>query len=184
MITQEVWIDLRALARQGYNFSQIGELVGLDRRTVKKHLQLAQPPVYRRPPQSSKLDPFRPLIEQWLVRVPGLRATRIDRDLRTHYGFSGSYPLVQPLVRRLRPPRPVDAHVRFETAPGQQAQVDWSDEEVGFGQHPGPLYAFHMTLGYSREAYVEYTDRQDLTTFWACHQHAFAFFGGGPDELL
>jgi len=66
MITQEVWMDLRALARQGYNFSQLGELVGLDRRTVKKHLQLAQLPVYRRSPQSSKLDPFRPLIEQWL----------------------------------------------------------------------------------------------------------------------
>jgi hypothetical protein len=41
-----------------------------------------------------------------------------------------------------------------------------------------------MTLSYSRDAYVEYTDRQDLTTFWACHQHAFAFFGGVPDELL
>jgi hypothetical protein len=26
MITQEVWMDLRALARQGYNFSQIGVL--------------------------------------------------------------------------------------------------------------------------------------------------------------
>jgi transposase len=65
-------MDLRALARQGYNFSQIGALVGLDRRTVKKHLQLAQAPVYRRVPRSSKLDAFRPLIEQWLVRAPGL----------------------------------------------------------------------------------------------------------------
>jgi transposase len=184
MITQEVWMDLRALARQGYNFSQIGALVGLDRRTVKKHLQLSQPPVYRRAPQSSKLDPFRPLIEQWLVRAPGLRATRIYRDLHTHYGFSGSYPIVQRLVRMLRPPRPVAAHVRFETAAGHQAQVDWSYEDVSCGRHAGPLYAFHMTLGYSRDAYVEYTDRQDLTTFWACHQHAFAFFGGVPDELL
>jgi transposase len=184
MMTQEVWMDLRALAWQGYNFSQIGALVGLDRRTVKKHRQLAQPPVYRRTPRSSKLDPFRPLIEQWLVRAPGLRATRIYRDLRTHYGFPGSYPIVQRLVRTLRTLRPVDAHVRFETAPGHQAQVDWSYEEVTWGQQAGPLYAFHMTLGYSRDAYVEYTDRQDLTTFWACHQHAFTFFGGVPDELL
>lgn len=184
MITQEVWMDLKALARQGYNFSQIGALVGLDRRTVKQHLQRSQPPVYRRRPRSSTLDPFRPLIEQWLVRAPGLRATRIYRDLCTHYGFSGSYPIVQRLVRTLRPPRPVEAHVRFETAPGQQAQVDWSYEEVSYGQHSGPLYAFHMVLGYSREASVEYTDRQDLATFWACHQHAFACFGGVPDELL
>lgn len=184
MITQEVWMDLRALVRQGYNFSQIGALVGLDRRTVKKHLQLAQPPVYQRPPRSSKLDAFRPLIEQWLVRAPGLRATRIYRDLRTQYGFPGSYTIVQRLVRTLRPPRPVEAHLRFETAPGHQAQVDWSYEEVTWGQHAGPLYAFHMVLGYSRDAYVEYTDRQDLTTFWTCHQHAFAFFGGVPDEVL
>jgi transposase len=184
MITQEVWMDLQALARQGDNFSQIGALVGLDRRTVKKHLQTFRPPVYRRPGRTSKLAPFRPLIEQWLARAPGLRASRIHRDLRTHYGFPGSYPIVQRLVRTLRSPRPVEAHLRFETAPGQQAQVDWSDEGGSFGQHPGPLYAFHRTLGYSREAYVESTDRQDLATFWACHQHAFAVFGGVPDKLL
>jgi transposase len=184
MITQEDWMDLKALARQGYNFSQIGALVGLDRRTVKKHLQTSQPPVYRRPLRLSKLDPFRPLIAQWLIRAPGLRATRIYRDLRSHYGFAGSYPIVQRLVRTLRPPRPVEAHLRFETPPGHQAQVDWSWEDPACGQYAGPLYAFHMILGYSRAAYVEYTDRQDLATFWACHQHAFAFFGGVPDELL
>jgi transposase len=184
MITQEGWMDLKALVRQGYNFSQIGAVVGLDRRTVKKHLQALQPPVYRRPPRPSKLDAFRPLIEQWLTRAPGLRASRIYRDLRTHYGFTGSYPIVQRVVRTLRAPRPVEAHLRFETAPGHQAQVDWSYEDPEFGQCAGPVYAFHMTLGYSRDAYVEYTDRQDLTTFWACHQHAFTFFGGVPDELL
>jgi transposase len=184
MITQEMWMDLNALARQGYNFSQIGALVGLDRRTVKKHLQGAQPPVYWRPPRPSKLDPLRPLIAQWLARTPGLRATRIYRDLRTHYGFPGSYPIVPRVVRTLRPPRPVEAHPRFETAPGHQAQADWSYEEVTWGQPAGPLYAFHMTLGSSRDASVEYTDRQDLLTFWACHQHAFTFFGGVPDALL
>jgi transposase len=184
MITQEGWMDLRALARQGYNFSQIGALVGLDRRTVKKHLQIPTPPVYRRPPRPSKLTPFRPLIEQWLARSPGLRAARLYRDLRCHYGFPGSYPIVQRLVRTLRPPRPVEAYCRFETAPGQQAQVDWSYEDPSLSCHCGPVYGFHMTLCYSREAYVEYTDRQDLATFWACHQHALAFFGGVPDELL
>lgn len=177
-------MDLRALERQGYNFSQIAELVGLDRRTIKKHLQAKGPPQYRRAPRLSMLDPFRPLIEQWLARAPGLRATRIFRDLRTHYGFPGAYPIVQRLVKQLRPTLPLEAHLRFETAPGQQAQVDWSCEDPLFGQYAGPLYAFHMTLGCSRDASVDYTDRQDLATFWACPQHAFAFFGGVPDELL
>jgi hypothetical protein len=81
---------------------------------------------HHRAPQSSNRAPFRPLIAQWLVRAPGLRATRIYRDLRTHDGFSSSYPIVQRLVRRLQPLRPVAAHVRFETAAGHQAHVDWS----------------------------------------------------------
>lgn len=118
-------MDLRALERQGFNLSQIGDLVGLDRRTIKKHLQAKGPPQYRRAPRLSMLDPFRPLVEQWLARAPGLRATRIFRDLRTHYGFPGAYPIVQRLVKQLRPTPPPEAHVRFETAPGQQAQVDW-----------------------------------------------------------
>ena len=42
-----------------------------------------------------------------------------------------------------------------------------------------------MVLDDSRvDASVEYTDRQDLGTFWACDQHAFTCFGGVPDELL
>src|SRR5215510_16079555 len=92
MITQEGWMDLKALARQGDHFSQIGALVGLDRRTVTTHQHMPTPPVYCRPPRLSKLNPFQPLIEQWLARAPGLRATRIYRDLRTHDGCPGSYP--------------------------------------------------------------------------------------------
>jgi transposase len=114
-------------------------LVGLDRRTVKPHVQTARPPVYRRLARASKLAACRPLIEPWRLRAPGLRATRIHRDWCPHDGCSGSYPLVQRLVRALRPSRPGEAQVRVETAPGQHAQVDWRDEEVSFGQHPGPV---------------------------------------------
>lgn len=70
MITQEVWRDLRALERQGYNFSQIGDLVGLDRRTVKKHLQAKGPPPYHRARRPSLLDPFRPLLVLTVLKVP------------------------------------------------------------------------------------------------------------------
>jgi transposase len=132
-------MDLRALARQGSHFSPIGALVGLDRRTGKKHLQIPTPPVYRRPPRPSQLTPFRPLIEPWLARSPGLRAPRIYRDVRCHAGFPGSSPLVPRLIRTRRPPRPVEADGRFETAPGQPAHVDWRDEEPSLSCHGGPV---------------------------------------------
>jgi transposase len=184
MIPQEVWMDLLVLARQGDNFAPIGAFMGLDRRTVKKPRQGRQPPVYQRPPRSSTLDPFRPLVEPWLARAPGLRATRLDDDVRTHDGCPGSSPLVPRLVRTLRPTRLSPAHPRVETAPGHQAPGDWSDEETSCGPYAGPLYAVHLVWGDSREASVEDTDRQDLGTLWACHPHAFPCVGGVPDERL
>jgi transposase len=73
---------------------------------------------------------------------------------------------------------------RFETAPGHQAQVDWSHEEpirTSSGLEL-PLYGFHMVLGHSRDAFVGLVGSQDLVTFWACHRAAFAHFGGVPKE--
>lgn len=87
----------------------------------------------------------------------------------------------------MRPYRPVKetAVKRFETDPGEQAQVDWG--HCGRIFHEGklkPLYAFAMTLSYSRYLYVEFTTRQDTTTFLRCHVNAFSFFGGVTEELL
>jgi transposase len=75
--------------------------------------------------------------------------------------------------------------VRFETEPGEQAQVDWA--HFGFIVHEGrrrPLYAFLMTLGWSRAMYVEFTVSADEGWFLRCHLHAFHYFGGIPEEVL
>jgi hypothetical protein len=41
-----------------------------------------------------------------------------------------------------------------------------------------------MTLGYSRMMYLEFTTRTEVSTWLRCHQHAFEYFGGVPEELL
>jgi hypothetical protein len=75
--------------------------------------------------------------------------------------------------------------VRFETAPGEQAQVDWA--HFGTIEHRGrmrPLYAFLFTLGWSRALYLEFTVAATTTAFLRCHQHAFQALGGCPQRLL
>lgn len=73
------------------------------------------------------------------------------------------------------------AFVRFETAPGQQAQMDWSD----FGNWDGKrLYGFALTLAWSRMQYVEFTQRQDMETMLNCMVHAFSYFGGVTAAIL
>lgn len=183
-------MDIRALHRQGFTYAEIGRLVGRDWRTVKRYLTEGAQPVYRRKRTPSKLDPLKPVIDQWLADCPQLLATRIHQDLVCDYGFEGSYQTVRRYVERARPaPEPEDdgdGERRFETAPGHQAQVDWS-HEAPITTPAGlelPLYGFHMTLGHSRDSFVALVGSMDLVTFWACHRAAFAHFGGVPRELL
>jgi len=75
--------------------------------------------------------------------------------------------------------------VRFETEPGQQAQVDWG--HFGFINHYGKrrrLYLFVMTLGWSRAMYMEFTVSAQMAWWLRCHVHAFRYLGGVPQEIL
>lgn len=179
-------MDARALARQGYTYAEIGRLLGRDWRTVKRYLETGAQPVYRRRRMPSKLDEFKPLIDQWLASTPRLLATRIHQDLVRDYGFEGSYNTVRRYVERSRPGPSARSEERFETAPGHQAQVDWSHEQpirTSSGLEL-PLFCFHMVLGHSRDSFCALTGSQDLVTFWACHRAAFAHFGGVPRQVL
>ena len=70
-------------------------------------------------------------------------------------GFTGSYQQVQRFLkpRRLRRWQEV-ASVRFETGPGEQAQVDYGQLQVWIGEQPETVHLFVFTLGYSRRLFT------------------------------
>jgi transposase len=71
----------------------------------------------------SKLAPFHAIIEARLAEYPRLSGTRLFAECRAA-GYSGGITQLRDFVRRLRPaPEPI---TRFETEPGQQAQVDFA----------------------------------------------------------
>jgi hypothetical protein len=75
--------------------------------------------------------------------------------------------------------------VRFETAPGEQAQADFA--HFGTISHQGRdqrLYAFLMTLGWSRMLFVCFSLSCDWVAFLRGHLAAFAYFGGTPRSVL
>ena len=95
-------------------------------------------------------------------------------------GYLGSHSQLRAYMHGLKPVRAVDPVVRFETAPGEQMQVDW----VEFRKGRNPLYAFCATLGYSRVSFVEFVTDMKVETLITCHQHAFETFGGVTQRIL
>lgn len=187
VLNMEEWALVWHLHRQGLSKKAIAKKVGIARNTVRRYLaaQTPTPPHYsaRGGPHPS-LDPYMDYIRTRLTEFPELSAQRLFQEAKDR-GFPGSYPVVQRFVRPLRKPKELEAVYRFETPPGLQAQVDWA--KFGTLEVDGerkPLWAFIMTLGFSRAKYVEFTTDVTTPTFIACHLRAFEYFGGRTQEIL
>jgi transposase len=181
MIRPEQWMDIKDLYRQGLSQRQIARLTGHSRNTIARVLEQKTPQPFQKPARASCLDPFKPyLTERW--QTYRLRAPRLLEEIRAQ-GYTGSINLVQRFLKTLKDGQSTRAKatVRFETAPGQQAQADWAE----VGRFEGKkIYAFVMVLSFSRMLYVEFTRSMDLPTLLACHQKAFTYFGGVPASVL
>lgn len=183
MISLEDKAVMKHLAQQGKSARALARELGMDRKTVKKYLQGGEPGYHRTEAYPSELEAYQSYVLDRLKRYPDMTADRIHRDLIPQ-GFTGSYRSVARLVQELRPQIQQEAFLRFETDPGEYAQMDWG--EFGTVNHYGrkcKLYGFALVLCYSRMLYVEFTTDTTLVTLMRCHQHAFEYFGGLPQKI-
>ena len=185
MIDFELWTEVHARCRRGQGKRTMARELGLDRKTVKRILAQERPTPYRRTvTRPSVVTPYLDYIQRRVTAVD-YNAHRIFQELQA-LGYPGGYEMVKLAVRPLRTERNrlLEATLRFETAPGRQAQVDWGTTWAEVGAQRLRIQLFVMVLGYSRRLYVECTQDQPLASLLACHQHAFDWFGGIPEEIL
>lgn len=176
------------LHRQGLTVSAIARRVGIDRKTVRKYIERGlEPPAYGpRQPRPRRLAPFEAYLRQRVTAYSGLTASRLLREIREH-GYDGGYTAVTDFLRDVRPPPAPPFEVRFETPPGEQAQVDFAQFEVVFTDEPAvvrKVWLFSLVLGYSRLIWARFVAHQELQTVLRCHMAAFAALGGVPREIL
>jgi transposase len=177
------------LHRQGLKVAVIARQVGVDRKTVRKYIArgLEVPTYGPRQPRDRLLDPWMDYLRARLEAYPGLSARRLLREI-CERGYTGGYSTVRDTVRALRPAGGGSPFaVRFETPPGQQAQVDFAQFRVRFTSAPDSVqivWLFSMVLGFSRLIWGRFAQRQTMQTVLACHRAAFEAIGGVPREIL
>jgi transposase len=169
---------------EGRSIRAIAQTLGLSRNSVRKYLRSDEiPKAKARAHQQSKLEPFHGYVRQRLVEGVD-NCVLLLRELRER-GYDGGISQLKRFVHpyRLRPGS--TATMRYETRPGEQAQVDF-----GYFTYRTPdgtrrqVYAFVMVLSWSRAIYVEFIRRADVATFIRCHLNAFRVFGGVPERCL
>ena len=108
----------------GHSAREIARELGLARNTVRRYLN--SPEAMRpkaRSRRGSKLDRYTEHIDRRMGE--GLEnCVVLLRELR-ELGYEGSYTILSEYVRPRRRRRQPEATMRFETGPGEQAQVDW-----------------------------------------------------------
>ena len=164
----------------------IARRLGVSRRVIYHWIatgQLARdldaPPPRRAAPRATKLDPYKPIIDERLTTYPALSAVRLCAEV-TAAGYTGGITQLRDYVARVRPRPEPEPVVRFETAPGHQAQVDFAEFRFPWGKRVALL----VVLGYSRLLWLKFYPRQTLATVISGLEEAFAYLGGVPHELL
>ena len=167
----------------GQSIKRIAREMELSRNTVRQTIRTGKARRYKRTQKpKTNLEHYADWAKQRFYEVEG-NATLLYQELKER-GYPGGYSMVKELVRPLREDLHRKATIRYETPPGQQAQVDWGSKTIMLNGKPQRVHIFIMTLGYSRALYAELTTNEKLETLTACHENAFAWFGGVPDEIL
>ena len=178
MLDVEERFMIRELHRRGLSISEIARRTGHDRKSIRKVIKgRLEPARTSRRRRERKIEPYVPYMLERIARGV-VNARKLYQEIEK-LGYQGKETQVRRFVHPYRPRRQSVATVRFETEPGQQAQVDWG--YFGYIVHNGKrrrLYGFIMTLGWSRVMYLEFTVSATVASWLRCHVHAFHYLGG------
>ncbi len=185
MIDRRAIFEIHRLKDAGYSARQIARELRLGRKTVRKYLDHPERTVLPRKPRSSKLDPYREMIDAFLAQAPDVKAPVVLQRL-TKEGFDGRSSIVRSHLQKKREEsRKREAFIRFESTAGKQLQIDWGHfGSLTYGTAGRKLYALAVIEAYSRMLYVEFTHSQKQE---ALHQgliNAFRFFNGTTEEVV
>ncbi|MBF0477650.1 MAG: IS21 family transposase [Deltaproteobacteria bacterium] len=183
MIDRRTVFEIHRLYDIGYSVRKIAGTLQVNRKIVDKYLK--HPDISKNSSKRvSKLQPFEEEISRLLNIDPKASAVVIRQRL-AELGFDGGITILKDYLQRIRPSAKKQAFIRFESAPGEQCQIDWGHfGSLDYEGHKRKLYCLAVIECHSRMLYLEFTHAQTQDTLHSCLLNAFRFYGGSPKELV
>jgi transposase len=182
MISKEDYAVIKSLVQRGHYQKDIAAELGVDPRTIRRALRRGGAPERERKKRSSKLDGYKPKVDQllsegvWNVMV-------ILREIQAE-GYQGGETILRDYVQPKRVLRPGKATVRFETKPGEQLQSDWGEVVVEIAGRETRVHFIVNELGYSRRFHFWCTDSEDAEHTYEGIIRSLEYFGGSTESVL
>ena len=198
----------------GDSVSEMARALGLDRKTVRKYVARAQAAgLSPKGPPISRVE-WAERVRAWCPELSDPRArSSVHGRIAAHHDYIEKHletNTLSTIHQRLRDERGLSVSrsslrryvlcefaeraaaeratvLRDDPPPGEEAQLDyghlgsWSDPESGMVRR---VWAFIMTLAFSRHLFCYPVLRMTQEEFLAAHVAAFAFFGGIPRRLV
>jgi len=185
MQTPEDVAQMLRLKAAGLGIKHIARNMGCSKNTVRRYLRADGWVAYKQPVRNSALRALKPWLNERLQQHRG-NADVVRQDLQREHGVAVSLRTVERAVAPFR--RELHAAeiatVRFETAPGEQLQIDFGEITVAIAGERVKIHLFVATLGYSRRPYVAVFDHERQSAWMGGMEGAFHYFGGRTRELL
>ncbi|MBB1242496.1 IS21 family transposase [Streptomyces durbertensis] len=191
----DLYAAIRRDAKAGLSSRALQRKYGVGFLTVQKALTSAWPePRKKLPPRPTRLDPYKPLIDEMLrADLDAPRKQRhtvkriFERLLDEHGADEISYQMVRGYVAdrreeiRVQAGRGVvEAFVPQTHKPGAEAEVDFGDVTVRLAGEVVTCYLFAFRLSYSGKAVHRIFASAGQEAFFEGHVHALNTLGGVP----
>ena len=180
---------------QGMTVTEVAKTVGCNWRTAQKYIDMEDfsPPVPREVTHESKLDPFKPLIDNWLVsdknapRKQRHTAKRVHNRLREEVdGYNCSYRLVAEYVTAKKKELNLskqENYIPLIHHPGEaQADFGSADFTENGRYHSGGKYLV-LSFPYSNGGYFQLSYGENTECLLEGLQAIFEHIGGVPTEI-
>jgi transposase len=186
MIDSMTRLKVKLLAEAGLPQDKVAERCGVSTRSVQRFVKDVGDVVSHKPlGRPSRVGALiRERLAQELQKEPRILGTELLRRSRA-WGYTGGRSALLEVVKALRPAPVKEPVILFRGLPGEYAQFDFGEVEVGYAN--GLIERLHFFAGrlkYSRFAHVLLVPNQNAETVARSIIACIEAFGGSPKEWV